>query len=180
METRTLLTVEQFEQFQDDGQKHELLRGEHIIMPPPKLRHTLIQDNLRDLLRPFVLKHELGRVHTEAGFRLSKDSWLQPDLSFVRPAQIQKADPAGYYIGAPALAVEVVSDSNTAIELDIKIEEYFAHDAEEVWVVYPKTRKLRAHHPDGRSETVSDSELTSPLFPGWSMPIKALFEETGC
>ena len=176
MATRTLLTFEQFEQFQDDGKKHELLKGAHIVLPPPKLRHTLIQENLSNQLRPYVLQHKLGKVHVEAGFRLSTNNWLQPDVSFARTSQVEQTDPDAYYQGAPALAVEVVSDANTATEMELKIEEYFAHGAEEVWLIYPKTQKVRIHHPDGRSETVTGSMLESQLFPGWQMPVNAMFE----
>jgi len=69
MGARTLVTFEQFEQFPDDGMKHELLQGEHIVVPPPKSRHTRIQQKIQDVLRPFVREHRLGEVHIEAGFR---------------------------------------------------------------------------------------------------------------
>ena len=52
--------------------------------------------------------------------------------------------------GAPALAIEVASESNTAAQLDLKMELYFAHGAEEVWIVYP-TNPARPR-----------------AFPGWS------------
>jgi Uma2 family endonuclease len=176
MATRTLLTFEQFEHLQDDGMRHELLKGEHIVLPPSKVRHTRIQQKLHDLLRPYILQHKLGELHIEAGFRLSQNTWLQPDLSFVCSIQVQQTDPEDYYKGAPALAVEVVSDSNTADEMESKTEEYFAHGAEEVWIIYPKTRKIRIHHPDGRSETVAGSTLESKLFPSWSLATNSLFE----
>ncbi len=175
MSARTLLTFEQFEQLHDDGLKHELLEGEHIVLPPPKTRHTLIQENLAGALRPYVKERRLGRVHTEAGFKLSSDTWLQPDVSFVRNSQIKKSDPDEYYDGTPAIAIEVASESNTAAQLDRKIEQYFAHGSEEVWVVYPETRKIRIHFPDGSSRTASD-ELKSDVFPGWSAPLAAVFE----
>jgi len=54
------------------------------------------------------------------------------------------------------------------------MELYFAHGAEEVWVVYPKTRRVRAHFPDGHSETLAEN-LRSALFPGWSVPVAAIF-----
>jgi hypothetical protein len=54
MSTRTLVTFEQFAQFHDDGMKHELLQGEHIVVPPAKSRHTRIQQKLQDVLRPYV------------------------------------------------------------------------------------------------------------------------------
>jgi Uma2 family endonuclease len=176
MSTRTLVTFEQFEQFPDDGLKHELLKGEHIVVRPAKLRHTRIQQKLSDLLRPYVHEHQLGEVHIEAGFRLSSDSWLQPDVSFVRAAQIRTADPDGYYQGAPAIAVEVASESNTAAQLDMKMEMYFSYGSEEVWVVYPKTRRIRVHYPDGTSKTVAGAELQSELFPGWSIPVDSVLE----
>ncbi|HLG97548.1 MAG TPA: Uma2 family endonuclease [Bryobacteraceae bacterium] len=175
MSARTLLTFQQFEQLHDDGLKHELLQGELIVVPPPKTRHTLIQEQLAELLRRYVRERRIGRVHTEAGFKLSADSWLQPDVSFVRNAQIKKSDPDQYYEGAPAVAVEVASESNTAAQLDRKMEQYFAHGAEEVWVVYPETRRIRIHLPDGTSRTAGD-ELKSDVLPGLSLPLSAIFE----
>jgi Uma2 family endonuclease len=176
MATRTLLTFSDFEKFRDDGKKHELLKGEHVTLPPPKRPHTRVQQNLQDALRPYVREHRLGEVHIEAGFKLSSDSWLQPDVSFVRSAHMQRGDPNEYYEGSPALAIEVASESNTAAQLDLKMELYFAHGAEEVWVVYPQTRRVRAYFPDGHSETLA-TELRSALFPGWSAPLSAIFAD---
>lgn len=176
MATKTLLTFEQFEKYENDDLKHELLEGELITMPPPKRPHTRIQQNLQDALRPYVLQRRLGEVHIEAGFKLSQRTWLQPDVSFIRVDQIERGDPNEYFEGAPALAIEVASESNTAAQLDLKMELYFAHGAEEVWVVYPKTRHVRVHFPDGHSETLA-AELKSALFPGWSAPLSAIFTE---
>ncbi len=151
MSARTLLTFEQFEQFHDDGLKHELLGGEHIVLPPPKRRHTKVQQNISDALRPYVKQRRLGEVYIEAGFKLSDDTWLQPDVSFLRTSQIESGDPNGYFEGAPALAIEVASESNTAAQLDMKMEQYFAHGAEEVWVAYPETRE-NSHPPSRRPQ----------------------------
>jgi Uma2 family endonuclease len=176
MDTRTLQTFEQFEQYHDDGMKHELLKGEHIVAPPPKFRHSNVQHKLLHLLWPFVQQHQLGDVRIETGFKLSADTWLQPDVSFIRTAQIQTTDPNGYCEGAPTLAIEVASDSNTAAQLDLKIEQYFAHGSDEVWVVYPKTRKVLVHVADGGIRTIAGSELRSDLFPGSTVQVDALFE----
>jgi Uma2 family endonuclease len=177
MGTRTLETFEQFEQFHDDGMKHELLEGEHIVLPPPKLRHARIQHKLLHHLWAYVQKHQLGDVQMEVAFRLTTNSCLQPDVSFVRTAQIQTADPDAYYQGAPAIAIEVASDSNTITQLDVKMELYFAHGSEEVWVVYPKTRRIRVHAPDGTSRTVASGEMRSDVLPGWSIAVDSIFED---
>jgi len=56
------------------------------------------------------------------------------------------------------------------------MKQYFAHGSEEVWVVYPETRKIRIHFPDGSSRTASD-ELKSDVLPGWSAPLAGVFED---
>jgi Uma2 family endonuclease len=176
MGVSTSLTFEDFERLQDDGKKHELLKGEHITLPPLKSRHSNVQHSLLRVLQPYVDKNRLGDVRIEAGFKLSADTWLQPDVSFLRTAQLQRTPPDKYFEGAPALAIEVASESNTAAQLDLKMELCFAHGAEEVWIVYPKTRRVRAHFPDGHSETLA-SGLQSALFPAWSEPLSAIFPD---
>ena len=101
---------------------------------------------------------------------------MQPDVSFLRSAQIQSSDPGGYYQGAPALAIEIASDSNTASQLDLKTELCFANGSSEVWVVHPKTRKVLVHLDRGNIKTIAAGELRSDLLPGWSIPVDDLFE----
>jgi len=177
MSATARVTFTEFEQYQDDGMKHELLLGEHIVQPPPNIRTSLIQHRLHDLLRQRLERLGRDRVFILAGFLLSSDTFLQPDVSFVRSAQLQASAPDGYFAGAPAIAIEIASDSNTAAQLDLKMEQYFAHGSEEVWVVYPKTRKVRVHYPNGTGRTVTGAELRSDPFSGWSVAVDLLFED---
>jgi Uma2 family endonuclease len=83
------------------------------------------------------------------GYKIGKkpDSWLIPDVSITHRDQ-----PSGdYYEGAPLIAVEVISELNTANQVDRKIEKYLASGSLEVWVVYPETRRVLTHYA-GRDE----------------------------
>src|SRR5277367_3771194 len=126
MSARTLLTFEQFEHLPDDGLTHQLLEGELISAPPFRVRHVVVRENLADALRSFVEERRFGVVYVRAAFKLSSRTWLRPDVSFVRTEQIERSDPDGYYDGSLAIAIEVASESNTAAELDRKMELYFA------------------------------------------------------
>jgi len=46
---------------------------------------------------------------------------------------------------APELCIEVVSPSNSRKELREKIEAYLATGAEEVWIVYPQSKRCEFH-----------------------------------
>src|SRR5262252_3533250 len=109
MGTTTLLTFEEFERLPDSPGKRELLDGEIIEMPPPKLRHSKIQKRIEVRLTPYALDRRLGEVYTEAGFKLGERHWVQPDVSLVSPEQDAASDPEGYLEGAPRLAIEAIS-----------------------------------------------------------------------
>jgi Uma2 family endonuclease len=85
----------------------------------------------------------------------------------------------GYFIGAPDLAVEVVSPSETARDLQRKVTLLLAGGSQMVWVVYPETQTVTVHLPDGTSSTrnIGDSLTAPQLLESWTLPVNALFAE---
>jgi Uma2 family endonuclease len=114
MNGTTLLTFAEFERLPDSPGKRELLDGELIELPPPKRRHSRIQHRIHAHLAPYALDRRFGEVYTAAGFKLGERHWVQPDVSLVSPEQDEAGDPDGYFEGAPRLAIEVISEANTA------------------------------------------------------------------
>lgn len=139
MGTTTLLTFEEFEQLPTEPGKMELLDGELIQLPPGKLKHTKIIHRLYEMLKPIVeaggVEAGLGEIYMEAGYKMGRRAWLQPDVSVSHLDQPS----ADYFEGAPALAIEVISEANTAEQTDRKVKTSLANGSTEVWVVYPKT-----------------------------------------
>jgi Uma2 family endonuclease len=176
----TLLTFEEFEQLPDTPGKRELLKGELIELPPAKQEHNEISELIFIALREFVhrLRLErpdlpLGKTRIETGYQISHSTWLQPDVSLTHPEQpIQ-----GYYQGAPLLAAEVVSESNTAPSIEKKINEYLTHGGRDVSVVYPETRTVWVYREGGatRYETVLNTD-SSPDSPSISNPCSSPHE----
>jgi Uma2 family endonuclease len=176
-----LLTWEAFERLPDgDGLHREILEGELQILPPAKSKHSKIASNLFELLFP-LRQHGLGRVFLEAGYKLSEApaTWIQPDASFLRMERIHETADDGYFIGAPDLAVEVVSPSETARDLQRKVTLLLAGGSQMVWVVYPETQTVTVHLPDGTSSTrnIGDSLTAPQLLESWTLPVNALFAE---
>jgi len=174
MGTTTLLSFEEFEQLPDEPGKVELLDGELIQLPPAKRKHMEVARRIHILLMRAVDKAgtsaRLGEVYFETGYKFSSRAWLQPDLSI--PYRDQ---PAGdYFESAPALAVEVISESNSAAQMDRKVKIYLTNGGVEVWLVYPDTRCVWVFR-EGHAEEFQ-SVLRSSLLPGLEIDLSQLFE----
>jgi len=173
MASTTLLTFEEFERLPDEPGKMELLDGEVIHLPPAKRRHMRLSHWLRDLLKALLegagTTTALGEVYVEMGYQIGDRNWLQPDVSITHANQSGEE----YIQGAPALAVEIVSESNRADQMDYKVKTYLANGGIEVWVVYPKTRCVWVFR-QGHAEEFREV-LRSELIPGLRIDLGALF-----
>jgi Uma2 family endonuclease len=135
MRTLTLLSDEEFLALPEYPGKQELLNGELIELPPAKKYHSEMAKVLYKLL--LTVLHD-SRVWIEAGYQLRTGRWAVPDISVTFPDQAV----AGWYQGAPMLAIEIASRGNIGSDLEIKTQLYFEHGAEEVWILYPDTRTM--------------------------------------
>ena len=177
--TTNLLTWEEFEQLPDDAMHYEIIEGELITLPPPKSGHTYVAMQVLKAL--FAIEERAGcRALAEAGYKLSNDppTWIQPDVSFITNEHAKATLPDGYFLGAPELAVEVVSPSESAADVDRKVELMLAHGSQAVWVAFPRTKKVQVYLTDGTSFSRGlNSKLSLPdLVPGWELPVATLFE----
>jgi Uma2 family endonuclease len=170
--TTTLLTFKEFERLPDQPGKRELLEGELIELPPAELKHNRISHEIYDVMMPALRAahdrgeaRELGRVYHEMGYKLSQNSYVQPDVSVTHASQ-----PEGKYFDlAPAIAIEVVSPKNTARLLEAKTHLYFRYGALEVWRFHPKTSRV-VIYTSGSSRTEYEV-VTTPLLPGFALRI---------
>jgi len=175
------ITWQAFEQLPDgDGWHREVLEGELIVLPPPKSRHSEIARRMSRALAAFEDKG-VARIYMEAGYKLSDHppTWIQPDVSVLRVERARATDGEGYFVGSPELAVEVVSPSETARDLNRKIDALLAGGSLAVWVIYPEEQEVRVFLPGGTSYTRRANEmLTAPeLLADWEMPVAKLFED---
>lgn len=152
----------EFERLPDNPGKRELLRGELIELPPAKQKHNQIAERMYLRLREILSEassRSLGEVHHEMGYLFEDGSWLQPDVSITHVGQTVE----DYYLGSPALAVEIVSESNTADEIAGKVETYLTNGASEVWILYPNQGQLWLHTHDGHAAKHSATLVSSLL-----------------
>lgn len=110
----------------------------------------------------FVHPRRLGRVFGDrTGYRLDDENFFIPDVSYARQPDL----PTQFTL-APDLAVEVVSPSNTADEI-------------QVWVVYPASRTITVHTAPNSARTLTETDALdgSDVLPAFALPLAELFAE---
>jgi len=176
--TKTLLTIEQFDQVpMKEETLYELKDGEVVIMTEPMPRHNWVRDNIARLMGNFVEERKLGRVFLETGYQLSPETVRIPDFSFVSADRMHEIDLDKRIQGAPALAIEVVAPTDLAADLRPQVKQHLAAGARAVWVIYPGTREVEIFRAHGGSLVRHEQEsLEDPdLFPGHSIELESVF-----
>jgi Uma2 family endonuclease len=180
-----LMTAEELLALPDDGLRHELIDGVITTMVPPGAEHGGLESTVTGHLFVHLTRQPSGRlVAGETGFRLRRDPDLVrgADVAFIRAERVPAGGlPAGYFEGAPDLAIEIVSPNDGAAEVEEKVQQWLDGGASAVWVIYPTGSRLRAHRPDRTARTYhADDEVDGgDVLPGFRMRLADLLRPPG-
>ena len=202
-ETRPM-TVAEFMALPDDGNRHELVRGELRVMPPPKGDHGLIETAILVAIDRYLYdtaltlgwepREGITARYKLVGFIAGGEFGVQFTLPD-DPNQIRGADGAyvpadqlaavswdrkEYFPAVPHLVIEVISSSERADDVMEKVQDYLTGGALRVWCLYPARRAVYIHDANGPMRVVrgADAVLTDDeLLPGFSVPLNMFFVE---
>ena len=160
----------------------ELVDGEIVEMPLPNGEHGEILSLLAASIVKHVYDNNLGRVATgDAGFVLERnpdgrDTVRGVDLAFISKSKATAPLPNTLLEIAPDLAVEVISPSNVAADIRLKIGQLLNAGTALVWVVYPDSRLVDVHTRDA-VEALNEADLLSggDVLPGFEILVRDIF-----
>ncbi len=143
-------------------------------------KESFIASILIHRLWSFLDGKELGAVLGEAGMlRLRPKLVRIPDVSFISWDQIPGDEFPSEPIPDlyPDLAVEVLSRSNTAGEMTLKVSEYFEAGTRLVWIIDPATQTADVYTAPGECRRLKASQSLDggDVLPGFKLPLKELF-----
>ena len=178
------MTVAEFEQWQlplDDACRYDLWDGEVIEMAPAGANHGRVAMSLGSLVHVHAQRHRLGHTYAaETGFVLDevRQRVLGPDVAFVTRSRVPAGSQGGFFRGAPDLAVEVRSPSQSHPEMDTKAHGYLAAGTRLVWIVDPDSRTVTVYRPDRSPvELASEGYLDGyDVLPGFRVAVAAIFD----
>ena len=178
---KTLMTADEFYDFccRNDG-RYELVDGKVVEMAPANEEHGEVAFNINGSFFLYSRQYGIGQGGVETGYRVRQnpDVVRGPDVSFNVRTRGEGERPLRSFVpGAPDIAVEVVSPSNTAAEMNRKVVEYLAAGSQRVWVVHTDSRSVVVHRADSTIITYTDDDVITDeeLLPGFSLPLSDIF-----
>jgi len=172
------------------GERYEIIYGEAYAMSAPNAYHQSILMELSKQIAVFLTGRECKVYPAPYDVRLfyeedsdgedvgSDDTVVQPDISVV--CDREKRGKEGCR-GAPDFIAEILSPSNTAIEMQRKFNLYRDAGVREYWVLDGEGKSVSVHLFDGETAvTRSYGEKDRPTLtslPGLSIDLEPVFAE---
>ena len=137
---------------------------------------------LVEILGPFVRSHRLGILGGEGGmYRILPNNVRIPDVSFISwdrlPGRRKPKQPVPGL--APNLAIEILSEGNTAAEMERKRQDYFQAGVELYWEVDPEDRIVDMYTSPTQVTrlTVADTLDGGAVVPGFTLAVQDWFDD---
>lgn len=153
-------TVDEVLAFPEDGNRYELVFGELLVSPAPRLRHQRIANRLGQVLYPYCERESLGEV-----FVLPADlSWgrqdvlTQPDV-FVLPPEYRSGAEWVDVRHVPLVA-EVLSPSTARYDRFSKRLAYREVGIPVYWILDADQRLAEVWTPDAQFPMIKRETLT--------------------
>lgn len=177
--TSHLMTAEELLRLPDDGQLHELIKGELLTMSPPGAEHGVVTMNLAFLLAQHVRPRKLGLLFAgDTGFKLESDpdTVLAPDIAFIRSDRVGVL-PKGYHSGAPDLVVEVLSPGDRRGKVEEKTSRWLSLGALAVWLVDSQTWTVAVRLANGERKLFKEDDVLTDdaIVMGFRVPVSEIF-----
>ena len=151
-------------------------------MSPAGGGHGFILMRLGAALTNHVERHRLGAMFEgQTGFRLSVDFCFSPDLSFVSRRRLKLLMPVADKLlhGAPDLAVEVLSPSDSITKTEAKLQRLMAHGTRLAWLVDPRHFSVRVYREPDKFDLLRSGQFLTgnSVLPGFRYSVARLFQD---
>ena len=162
-DTARRYTVDEVLAFPDDGNRYELVDGELLVTPAPRLVHQSAVVEIWRLLADHAKRNGIGFAFTSpADIKLDPKTLVQPDV-FVAPAVEGRRPQEWHEIAHLVLAVEVLSLSTARADRQVKRRLFQRQGVPEYWIVDLDARLVERWRPDDeRPELLTEALVWQP------------------
>ena len=162
----------------DCEKQTEIVNGKEEIKEMSGAKAGGIATRLAVEIGFFLKTNKIGRVYgADTMFTIGKNDRM-PDVSFVANEKIpKKGEPLTKWKFAPDLAIEVISPNDVYDKVFDKLNEYFAANVKEVWLVEPRFERVRVYNSPEESKTFykTDEIKCKEILPDFTLNLSDIF-----
>lgn len=126
----------------NDGNRHEIIEGDHYMNPAPSTYHQTVSKRLQYHLYSRIELEGLGLVFdAPVDVQLSDFDIVQPDLLVLLKATQARVTPAKIN-GPPDLVIEILSPSTSDNDRHLKRRVFERSGVSEYWIVDPDASRV--------------------------------------
>jgi Uma2 family endonuclease len=185
LKTEGLFTYADYKEWElAPRERYELIYGEAYAMSAPNTYHQSILTELARQIANFLFGKPCKVFPAPFDVRLfyeedeSDDTVVQPDISII--CDEKKRGKEGCR-GAPDFIAEILSPSNTAIEMQRKYELYREAGVREYWVLDPENKTLTTYNFSGKKSLFNtykeNDNVKISIFSDLEIELKPVFAE---
>jgi Uma2 family endonuclease len=164
----------------EDGFRHEVIDGEHVVTPAPSWTHQRAVRELVARLLPYLAERQIGELlFAPADVEFDEHNMVEPDL-FVVPLGEGRRPQSWQDIRALLLVVEVLSPSTNRRDRVSKRQLYQRQDVAEYWIVEADMRRIERWRAAEEVGTILTDRLgwqPKPGAPPLSIDLGAFFHD---
>jgi Uma2 family endonuclease len=177
------LTYDDYALIPEDGQRHEIIDGEHYVTAAPFIPHQDLSFELSGRFWSYLKLRPIGRaLAAPVDVLLSQHDIVQPDLLFISKERAGIVVDKRNVQGAPDLLVEILSKSTRKLDEVLKLDLYERSGVLEYWIFDTDRRSVRTFRLENErlvlAATLSAAAgdvLRTPLLPGFDLPLAEIF-----
>jgi Uma2 family endonuclease len=169
----------------DEWNRYEIVDGELFVSRQPRDEHQDVSSEIVIGLGNWNHQTRLGSVLATPGVIFSDNDAAAPDVVWIsRARRVAVEQDDGHLHGPPELIVEILSPgaTNERRDREIKLRQYSVYGVDEYWLVDQRAQAVAVYRRQATQLQLvatlqRDDTLTSPLLPGFTLPVARIFAQ---
>jgi Uma2 family endonuclease len=141
----------------DDGSKHEVVHGELLVSPAPRMWHQIVLQRLSVEVEGYLRRHPIGVGAPGGDLSWGPDSLVIPDFVVVSRDEARTLSWAE--VRRPLLVVEILSDSTARKDRFTKRRLYQEVGIPLYWLVDPDAKVVEVWTPEVQFPVTAHEEI---------------------
>ena len=162
-------TADMVRELPDDGNRYELVFGELLVTPAPRMWHQAIVGRMFKALSGYLRRYAIGQtLMSPADISWTPDTLVQPDVFVIDLTEARTLDWS--QVKNLLLAIEVLNPSTARYDRFTKRRLYQEVGVPMYWIVDPDAKQVEVWTP-GDSQPMTQSERVAWSPPGAKEPL---------